>query len=598
MNKNEIHELIKSTKDGEITSSKLNIFKMFESENVFVVKEFQRKYEWAKDQINELINEIEDNSKDKVFFLGMIILKKESISNEVIKLSIIDGQQRITTLFLILKCLEKNIKKFKSESLDDFDEILKKIKNTYSYVYKENGIENSRLKISDLRGQKELIDILIKNNFHNDDLKNPIYIQHFNRINDFFSNKYVKKLENFYKKIEKIQFSIVILGNKINEYKVFEDLNSKGVDLKIDDLIRNYFAQKATQHDKENVQDHIETYELLLDQVETFLKSERTTHRGFFSDQIGRWFKNYILYKLNSKRPLSDTNDKRMYNLYKEETNNKITKITDLHEEINLIKQYLKFCKWINEINNNEKYLVNQIEMYPIFFEIYKNAEKEKYNLENLPKLFALIYIPTICSKNKAKDFNKNHLEKIKMIFYKSDSFEESIKKILIEFNYTKDNVLETIEKKIAEDSIIWDEKFMNRFINYFLAKMIYEQIQVKIKVYDNSFNIEHIIPRNPNWTKLEEGEIKNKKLNLWFLNVNRLKNLALIENNLNKSLENLFYDEKVQKYKKLMKNYDFIQSTAKIFEYEKFENDEMNKRFEEMKKFSRKFATNLFNWK
>ncbi len=348
MLKNYIHELIKKTDKNKITSKTLNIFQTFEFENIFKIKEFQRKYEWNKTQILELLNEINENKKN-TYFLGMIILKKENIEIEKIILSIIDGQQRITTLFLILKSLEKNIKRYKPKP--KIEKILKKIKNTYSMIYENR----PRIKISQIRGEKELEEILIKNNFDYDydneinKNKNLIYKPHFKNIDNWFSDKKIEFLLNFFEKIKFVNFSIVIIGKKINEYKVFEDLNSKGVDLKIDDLLRNYFAQKIISFKKIQAQKYIEKYEILLHKIEIFLKQEKKQFRSFFSEQIGRWFKNYILYKLNYKAALSDTNDKRMYNLYKKEINNKITSSIDVFNEISEIEKYLKFCQWMNK---------------------------------------------------------------------------------------------------------------------------------------------------------------------------------------------------------------------------------------------------------
>ena len=611
MLKNYIHELIQKTENDKISSKELNIFQTFETKNIFKIKEFQRKYEWTKIEINELIKEINEN-KNNTYFLGMIIIKKEKIDDKEMFLNIIDGQQRITTLFLILKSVEKNIKRFKPD--DEKEKILKEIKNVYLTIQEDE----PKLKISKIRGEEELKNILIKNNFDEKEYKadnineeNPIYSQHFKNIDEYFNDKDIKFLLEFYEKIKLINFSIVIIGQKINEYKVFEDLNSKGVDLKIDDLIRNYFAQKITNFDKNKAQDCIDQYEILLKEIEVFLKNEKNEFRGFFSDQIGRWFKNYILYKVDFKKALSDTNDKRMYKLYKDNVNNKIISIVDLYDEIHSIEKYLKFCKWINKNDvisqdyYNEKYLINDGEMYAIFFEFYKNFEKENFNFEKILKLFSLIYISAICLNWNLRRFNKEYLEDIKIIFLKnSNNFYDAASQILKKMNFNNENVLKIIEKKIAEDSPILNEPKMEKFIKYFFAKMILDKTSKKIQLkYKNSdYNIEHIIPKKPDWEKIKDEDKKIEIFNLWFINVNRIKNLALIEVSLNEKLKNKFYWEKKKLYNKLKNknslDFKFIETTNEIFSFKEFGQKQLDLRFKKIKNFSKKFAKDILNWK
>ena len=606
MKKNsKIHTLIKETEMNSIKSEELDIFNVFESKNIFSIKEFQRKYEWNKLQIEELIVEMEQHKAKKAYFMGMIILKKESTSNEVANLSIIDGQQRITTLFLILKSLEKNIEKYNLNDYTDkikFDsDILQKIKDTYS----DNSGKVPRLKISQLRGEDELENILIGNNVDDADAsneqqkgnKNSFYSPAFNTINDLLKNKDFKDLIEFYNKINKIKFSIVILGSEINEYKVFEDLNSKGVDLKIDDLIRNFFAQKAVLYDRDNPSKHIDNYEYLLNRVEGFLKQEKKYHRGYFSEKIGRWFKTYILYKVDAKKALSDINDKRMYNIYKSEVNNKITKLTDLLDEIQNIKSYLSFCMWMNN-ETNDLFLANDIELYPVYFEFYKNAQLANYKLEDLEKIFAMFYTAIICKGEQIKTFNKKYLENIKTKFYGMDNEANNFEKICWDIfemaHFNKENIKQVIMNKISEDSVIWKEPKMKNFIIYFLSKMIKKNENVEIQLHKHEYNIEHIIPQSPKFDNISDSEDRRNQVNLWFVNVNRLKNLALIEGTLNEQLGNMFYNDKKIKFNNLKVNNSFLKSTKEIFKYEKFEAVEMNDRLSLMKTFADKFIDDL----
>lgn len=78
------------------------------SGNIFTSKEcqyiiplYQREYAWGEKQIVRLIEDISDAEKDKKYYIGTLIVSKRNDG----KLEVIDGQQRLTTLFLLLNCL-------------------------------------------------------------------------------------------------------------------------------------------------------------------------------------------------------------------------------------------------------------------------------------------------------------------------------------------------------------------------------------------------------------------------------------------------------------------------------------------------------------
>lgn len=101
---------MRSDKKGQIESAKVIIREVF-SRFWFRIPNYQRAYVWGKDEISELIDDINHASEhnlDGQYFLGSMVLRKASRSEDGVNFEeheLLDGQQRLTTLMLILACV-------------------------------------------------------------------------------------------------------------------------------------------------------------------------------------------------------------------------------------------------------------------------------------------------------------------------------------------------------------------------------------------------------------------------------------------------------------------------------------------------------------
>ena len=93
-----------------VSKSPVDDFLNTSKKNRFVIPEYQRPYSWEEEQVLALFDDIWDfsiqnaNDESKFYFLGTIV----SFVNENGEMEIIDGQQRITTLFLLFKSSREN----------------------------------------------------------------------------------------------------------------------------------------------------------------------------------------------------------------------------------------------------------------------------------------------------------------------------------------------------------------------------------------------------------------------------------------------------------------------------------------------------------
>ncbi|MGL2753133.1 DUF262 domain-containing protein [Helicobacter pylori] len=199
---------------------------------IFSIPVYQRNYTWAEENCKKLLQDIISISQNKkTHFMGSIIYILHLIDDEKNlrqpqEFVIIDGQQRITTLMLLLKAIETKIPN---------EGIKKEIDNLLN-------LTGQRLRLKPIKKDKEAFDLVMQNRSH--EIQG---VSHIRNNYKFFT----KELENYLSKgyrIEEIYgaflwLRIVAIGLELGEddpQVVFESINATGVQLKGLDLIRNY----------------------------------------------------------------------------------------------------------------------------------------------------------------------------------------------------------------------------------------------------------------------------------------------------------------------------------------------------------------------
>ena len=82
--------------------------KLFDSEFLLSIPEYQRAYEWESYHVKSLLEDtISGYKKDKPYLMGTIILHKNETENSFSH-DIVDGQQRLITLSILIHCLDAN----------------------------------------------------------------------------------------------------------------------------------------------------------------------------------------------------------------------------------------------------------------------------------------------------------------------------------------------------------------------------------------------------------------------------------------------------------------------------------------------------------
>ncbi len=199
---------------------------------IFSIPVYQRNYTWEEENCEKLLQDIVNISQNKkTHFMGSItyilhLIDDEKSLRQLQEFVIIDGQQRITTIMLLLKAIETKIQN---------EAIKKEIDGLLN-------LTGQRLRLKPIKSDKEAFDLVMQNRSH--ELQGVSHIRNNYR---FFTKELDKYLEKGYR-IEEIygafsRLKIVAVGLELGEddpQVVFENINATGVQLKGLDLIRNY----------------------------------------------------------------------------------------------------------------------------------------------------------------------------------------------------------------------------------------------------------------------------------------------------------------------------------------------------------------------
>ena len=229
----------------------------------YAIPIYQRNYSWDFNQIETLFKDI--NDEDNGYYIGNLLITRNG--NDV--LEIVDGQQRLTTIALMLIAIYEFINNaFESKYDQDIGYIKKDIAR--QLLIEENILTPRYTLLED--DQKIFIN-LIKKNFFNEDLyipKNKKFSKKYFKIYQLISEEFYNNfdsLKNFYqKKLLNIKILRITVNNLSDAFSVFSSLNSKGMPLTLIDLLKNEFLRYATT--KKTAEESLSLWNKLLSMFE------------------------------------------------------------------------------------------------------------------------------------------------------------------------------------------------------------------------------------------------------------------------------------------------------------------------------------------
>lgn len=424
-----------------------------------IIPIYQRKYEWNTTNIDILFDDIKDRMNDREEHYFGTIAQKKSIDNNISLIKIIDGQQRITTSFLFIAAardysLKKGFYKNK-EDIDWYEEIVQNInkEKLSDYIYNPGGNAENNEHFRRILDSSEINQNKKENKYQ----KNYLHI-----LDKFEKEKFDREdisvfmitfLTKF--KIATINFNNDSFSNK-REMDIFENLNSKGLELDLKDLIKNHFFNFCSDNLINEKEDEI---------ARKF--NNITTNTDIENDlkDFYRTISEIMLgYEISKDKREEFLEVKKAFDKFLEKWGK---------EEINNIEKYEKACSYLESIMH-----IFKDDKFNIFLEsnhfikIINNAKKEK-----LFFYFSFLIYEKLKNNDKKFDFDlngdeqnfkltKNEINSIKKLFLEITKFLIRTQIIITQGDSRIKRHLITISHKYWNENKMTIEKMCNDIIN------------------------------------------------------------------------------------------------------------------------------------
>ena len=198
----------------------------------YTIPVYQRNYTWEKENCELLYNDIVSSIKnERNHFLGSLVYSTTK-RNDIKSCPIIDGQQRLTTIMLLLKAIDDLIK-------DPENITKKKIRQN---IYNENCEERYKLKLKNSDNDNSELEKVLMGNTTNLDTSSKVVINynHFKSLIKKTVESEKWSPDKLVEGIDRLEIVEIVLNEGDSPQKIFESINSTGVKLTTADLIRNF----------------------------------------------------------------------------------------------------------------------------------------------------------------------------------------------------------------------------------------------------------------------------------------------------------------------------------------------------------------------
>lgn len=493
----------------------------------YEIPKFQRDYTWETEHWDDLWQDIKIliANEEHEHYMGYLVL--QTFNNK--EFYIIDGQQRLTTMSLLIVATLKCLKDLVDAGLDSENNSKRKdsLLNSYiGYVDPVTLISNNKLKLNrnsnDYYKQHLVLlkDLPLRNTNTSEKHMRECFNWYYEKIKKEFKSG--ESLAGFIDHIvDKLFFTVIEVTDQLNAFKVFATLNARGVQLSSADLLKNYLfsvVDETNPHSSE-----IEELENIWSKIVGKLGEQK--------------FEDYLRYYWNSNH--KSIGKKHLFKTIK-------TTITSKNQVFELVRNVNDIADLYLAIQNPED-------------DLWKDKPEVRKSLKEL-KLFQIrqtnsLFLPGLTKLNH-DDFKK--LVKICCI---------------ISFRYNiigglnpnaQEDVYNTIALKIMQTSTFVNSDFQSIYVNDYnfendfstkefnntsrnhkIVKYILSKIEIylfrnEIDPESDLFTIEHILPEN---ASEEWGEFSFEEINR---SVYRIGNLTLLERKLNQKAAHLQYSRKI----------------------------------------------------
>lgn len=457
----------------------------------YCIPVFQRDYAWTEEQCTKLFEDIVmAYKKDRPHFCGSFVYAPLGSKKHIDSYIIIDGQQRFTTLYILIKAL--------ADSADD-DRDKDALQR---YLYNEDKFdrygldEKSKLKLKPVKTDNDQLLLLMSGKIEQMDKSRRGIIYHnymlfMQLIKSFLEESSANSVLMINDGIEKLICADIRLDTDDNAQEIFERINSTGIKLGLADLIRNYILMTDTDQER--------LYEEYWLTVQNLLPDKLLDN--FFIDYLNMKSDGFV------KESEAYKSFKQVY------VEGKYDNEKMLQEILHYAKQYYVFCYGSSdfgaEVNKALTGLrkLKQTTVYLFLFRVFDDYENGIINKNELARVLKMLLSYSI--RRLVCEIGSNTLRGLYKTLY-GRVFEQKENK-----NTYYDSLVSFFLQQTSKNTIPSDNEFVtalqekNLYSKNALCKYLLCAIenQGKETLDTENLSIEHIMPQNKNlsmsWQKM-----------------------------------------------------------------------------------------------
>ena len=511
----------------EVNKSSIKELLMTGIKEKFLIPEYQRPYAWTDEQVITLFDDLKEytnNQNESSYFLGCIV----SFTNENKEQEIIDGQQRITTLLLLLRAIHKKLQKMsdskeKENFIRQIEPAIWKIDELTSVAdYTTVLIESKVMEVK----YNQILESILKTGETETGSKDR-YSVNYNLLVKLLDEYAISETLNFYKFINNVLNKTIVLPIKADTQEtaltIFSTLNDRGLPLSDADIFKAKIYNKIDEKDKMNFVDKWKNIALRAENVD---------------ESVQKLFYYYMFYlRAIDKDKNTTTPGLRKYfaensfsRLYKDNLMKNLEDILEFWEVVNCREQ--KDAKWTSDLEilsilDILSSYPNEFWKYPVIIYYLENKDTENFEeifLSFLRKLFVNLFRVYVVSPT-------------------INSVKASI--LTLNSSILHDDKLSFEFKKVTEDELKNSLKHLHRNAVRMLLKLLAYNTDGQNELLPYSWEIEHILP-----VKWQTSYFNSNKDEVNEL-IETIGNKIPFEKKLNIVASNGYFAKKQEQYKK-----------------------------------------------
>ncbi len=496
---------------------------------------YQRNYDWTETNVRRLMEDIKTVVEEKKpHFIGAIVYMESQNSDlGMPEYLIIDGQQRLTTITLLLQALK--------DLCDESDKDQKTAKQIETWLTNMFAPEEYKIKLKPIKSDNVQYEALLNHDLDIIDQNSHIYKNYEVARKAFVS--WIKsgitpqEILNALRQLQVVGISLK--KGEDDPQIIFESINSTGVALTNSDLIRNFLLM--SDHDQDRL---FEEY---------WLPIENALRRDNDNSQMDLFFRQYVIMK--SHAPVTG---RKVYSsfveLFKKNGYTHESALQEIKKYVDIYSTFL-YPDSTNYSDEIKGYLadlnqLNQTTCYPFLMHVFADFENQVIDRSTLNKILKLITVylirRSICSipTNSLNGLFAYLYSRVFRISANKTKYYESINKFMFA-QKTKDAVPD-------DASLRFSLVHGNSYQNVSLCKLLLRDIEngdTKERLSVKNLTIEHIMPRtlSRSWRQFISDKDHEKY-------VNTLGNLSIT--GYNSEMSNKSFEEK----KKILKQNSRVQ--------------------------------------